>query len=551
MSPPPDISDAVAVVSGVGTCRPVEEKMNEDHEIAFLRALHGHVPPGYIEVRVIVDRKGGEVVTRAWYSTVDELSAALPRLRAIADKRHAGIFFGVLPRRERGAGRAEDMLPGIAVWADLDFKRLEGGEDEARARVATLPLRPTAIVLSGHGLHPYYMVREPEAPELLSCLSARLGHALSGDRVHDTPRILRMPGTMNWKDPENPILARLDSWEPSYLYNPSDLDEILPALPEPGDGTLAAGQELTTEPLVIGTGVPPRVAALIAKNSRVRSLFEGRGKPDVDEHGRAMDTTSSGYDMSFAMSLAKHGIRDATALATALWHRPDDAARSKGLEYVKRTVQIALARVPETEARSTQKKRGPVELDFTVERVRVYASDPPVYEFLIDGQSCVFASGEILSERRFGARFFEKLLRVPVTPGDHDQWRAIVNGWMARAETIEQPPEASSSEMVREEIQRLIDDAGLGERPADLDRGEVVEHDGVRVFKLAPLLRQLEQSFDVTSHSIACDLRMLGFVSRSVRIGEHVVRVWGRFGDGTADPVTESSSNAREKNHDE
>jgi hypothetical protein len=345
-----------------------------------------------------------------------------------------------------------------------------------------------------------------------------------------------MPGTLNFKDPAQPIEARLELWEPSRLYNPGDLDEMLPPAAVPAadpspDPVLSAGN------FIAGDSLPPRVAALIAKHARVRNLFIGEGKPETDEEGRVLDKTSSGYDLSFVMALARRGIRDFSEIANALWHRPDDAARSKGRDYIARTVRRALQLVPATEiVTGSRQKREPVEPDFTVEGVRLYTSDPPVVEMMIGGRILVLGTPDLMSPRQFKARFLEKLRRLPQVPCDAEEWAKLVNEWLASAEEIDQPPDSSPGEILRAAILQAIDGAAVGETPDDLDRGKVLEHETTMVFKSVPILRQLAQEFDdLTAPQFGRELRSLGFKPRRIRMGELILRVWGRF-EGAADP---------------
>src|SRR5262245_32873539 len=108
----------------------------------FLRSIFRSAP-GFIEVRLIEDKKGGEVIKRTWFATVDQLLADLPALRLLADERKAAVFFGVLWRGERGKGKAEDLIGGCVAWSDLDFKDFPGGEAEARKRLAEFPIKPS------------------------------------------------------------------------------------------------------------------------------------------------------------------------------------------------------------------------------------------------------------------------------------------------------------------------------------------------------------------------------------------------------------------------
>lgn len=507
-------------------------------EAEFLSALFEHVPPGHIEARLIEDKKGGKVIARTWYASAARLIEKLAAMARYAEGRKAGVFVGVLPRASATAGTSANVLPGLAVWADLDFDGYLSGEPEARERLSRLPFQPTLIVRTGHGLHVYFVLREPEAPDVLSRLSARLAYAVGGDHVHDPARILRVPGTMNMKDPAHPVRVEIESWEPSRRYNPSELMEALPEPPKETTPDPDTEEELPPDIVILET-LTERVKNLIDTNARVRNLFVGQGKPETDENGRVLDTTSSGYDLSFVMSLVRHGVRDFSELGNALWHRADDAARTKGLRYIARTVRRALELVPE---RKKAKKAEEFQPNFTVERVCAFDSNPPQIVLEIGGGKVILTVSELLSVGRFRTRFVEVLRWVPRLPRDPDTWEEIVNGWLAQAEVIPQPPEASPEELVKAEIQRLVDDVAIGESVADLDRGLVLLHEDVRLFKLSPLLRRVRQEFsDVTSPVLSRQLRELGYAPRTVRRDDGSARVWGRVG-GSGNPEANSSN---------
>lgn len=502
-------------------------------EAEFLEALFSSVPPGQIELRVIEDKKGGRILNRPWYPAAAKLIEKLPGLARYGEERKAGVFVGVLPRGDGMSGRSNNVIAGIVVWADLDFKSFAGGEEEARARLAALPLAPTAIVRSGHGLHVYFFLREPETPQALSALSQRLGLAVGGDAVHDAARVMRVPGTMNMKDSAHPVRVEIETWEPSRRFNPSELSEMLPELPAAAaTTTVTAPQSMT-----IASTLPPRVKQLIESDKKIGNLYHGRGKPGTDENGRPLDTTSSGYDISFLMALARKGVREFSELASALYHRADDAARAKGAEYIRRTVQHALERVPEKD-----KKKEPFQLDFEVEKVSTFASVPPQIVLRINGKDLTLSVPELLSRGRFRTKFVEMMRWVPSMPSEDGEWDEIVNGWFAQAETIEQPPEASTENLRRAEIERAIDGCAIGESADDLDRGLVLLRDGLRVFKSTPLLARVRQSFQDVSTWVLCrHLRELGYAPDSVRVDEVTVRVWGRRVPAPTEPVTANS----------
>lgn len=132
----------------------------------------------------------------------------------------ADVFFGVLPRNTEG----EPVGPVRYLWADLDDKL--GG----RGAVISAAL-PTAdiIVDSGNGLHAYWRLTEPmeftteTKPIFQRCLSAFQQKIMPGcDNTSDPARILRVPGTNNFKDPESPKEVRLIYVRDRYQHESLD-----------------------------------------------------------------------------------------------------------------------------------------------------------------------------------------------------------------------------------------------------------------------------------------------------------------------------------------
>jgi len=490
----------------------------------FLNALFEHLPPGHIEVRIIEDRKGGRLLGRRWYPNASALLEVLPRMIEYADNAKAGIFFGVLPRRADKTGKAEDTISGYAAWSDLDFRDFQGGESECIERLNGFPLQPTVRVRSGHGLHAYWFFKEPQEPSTLVGLSARLAVVLGGDNVADAARIMRLPGTTNHKDPEEPLPVVIEAMDLDRRYLALDLDEFLPELPE----------GLKPEPandIAINERISKRVEKLLDNHPRLRNLFEGKGKPVKDEQGNRLDTTSSGYDYSLVYALALKGVTDEAELATALWRRPDDAARSKGMKYIMRTVHKALDKAAEKKSRSSGKRKGGGEdepkIDFVVERVRIFDSNPRVYELTINGVPLSLSTSEFISPRRFCIRFMDALNRVPTLPTKTDAWRDQVNAWLAKAEIVEQPPEASASEKLRQEILIAIDNLSIGETADDLDREKALEHNEGLIFKTRTLEKILKESYAEIKTEVLCQhLRELGLVSKTIRVEDKTVRAW-------------------------
>ncbi len=91
----------------------------------------------------------------------------------------------------------------------------------------------------------------------------------------------------------------------------------------------------------------PWVNTLIRIDTRLNGLFHGTGKTSAAPNGRVLDRTSSGYDYSLILELARCGLRDRASLAATMRRRPDGHARTKGTAYVERTISQALKRAGE------------------------------------------------------------------------------------------------------------------------------------------------------------------------------------------------------------
>jgi len=297
-----------------------------------------------------------------------------------------------------------------------------------------------------------------------------------------------------------------------------------PALVVDDDEPIAAGAELT-----------PLVRSLLLASSRLGATFEGRGKTVIGEDGRPLDTSSSGYDFSLVMALANKGVTDPPELATALWHRQDGAARAKGERYVARTVRRALSLVAKSKlpGQGSSLPGNGCAPDFEVTRTVVFDSNPPVYHLHIDGKVLVLSADELISDYRFKKKFVETLRRIPKLPKgdkkkDEPGFDDYVNDWLAAAEVIHQPPEASRRGLLKDELRMIIDGLGEAENADDLERGKALRLDGRRAFKIRTLAKAARESLlgDVGTHELCDVLRDMGCTSKAAWLDGHTVRVW-------------------------
>ncbi len=140
-----------------------------------------------------------------------------------------GVYVGINPRRERGGKTTADVSLARCLFADFDDVGLDGARK--RWQAAGLP-EPTLTVNSGHGVHLYLRLEESIDNETWTGFQRDLAAVLESDpSVHDPPRLARLPGFVNHKEPVADCTI-IDA-APSRVYELAELHEHIPERPEP------------------------------------------------------------------------------------------------------------------------------------------------------------------------------------------------------------------------------------------------------------------------------------------------------------------------------
>ncbi|MEO8595518.1 MAG: phage/plasmid primase, P4 family [Candidatus Solibacter sp.] len=228
-------------------------------------------------------------------------------------KKTASVAIGIVSDIDaRGPGRnkpPETLCPTVAdaIGVAQEFSRL---------------FCPVSLTInSGHGGYPLLLFREPLElhteidRQRLNAIARRYHEALCGiSSGHgwtgavdfcDLAKVIRLPGTINAKDPNSPMPVRIVG-ENSARYNLSDLEEILPetaaklfSLPSKPVGTspVPATNTKAVETLRL---VPPdpEIINLLVEGDPIFAATWKHDRPDL------RDQSCSGYDMA----LAKFGV---------------------------------------------------------------------------------------------------------------------------------------------------------------------------------------------------------------------------------------------------
>ena len=170
---------------------------------------------------------------------------------------HKDIYAGIGVAAKEGGPynrlKKETAVGYLGVVADLDIfwpGHKEKGKDgkpyppdvaTVTAFLGTLPLKPTLLVSTGHGVQAIWLYSEMQPyhskgaslphrvalawGEYLNDCAAERGWT-AFDTVADVPRIVRVPGTINAKDAEHPVETRLLE-AMGWRYTPQDFLDAL------------------------------------------------------------------------------------------------------------------------------------------------------------------------------------------------------------------------------------------------------------------------------------------------------------------------------------
>lgn len=194
-----------------------------DHLRLLRGAMQGTAGQGVVELRAIpVDRT--KQIRRAWTRLPSEITKFVEEF----GRRDSGysVYFGACKRKEEGGAKKSDILCATTLWADIDTVNHGWDTDACLKAVYELKgaLKPSAIVLSGGGLHLWWFLSEPlTSIEQIEDANKALAEIVSGDAVHDVTRIMRLPGTFNPKRAKRAELVYC------YPFERRDVHELMDA----------------------------------------------------------------------------------------------------------------------------------------------------------------------------------------------------------------------------------------------------------------------------------------------------------------------------------
>jgi len=193
--------------------------------IAFLRHLFKPYSDGFIEIRPLskVKPHANRTTYRLPHCLKGEEGQALTQHIMSLAMRGYDVYVGVCPRvAPEGPGRklGKDAIEQVgAMWVDLDAK--VPGSSESLLNNCDI------VVSTGNGWHGYKVAPSParvSSTRDRTAIEAKVrsfaNSILTGtDNVSNVDRILRVPGTINYKDPDNPkpvVMLKGGGIKPTY-----------------------------------------------------------------------------------------------------------------------------------------------------------------------------------------------------------------------------------------------------------------------------------------------------------------------------------------------
>lgn len=325
----------------------------------FLEELFAGKPDElYLLIWTLADKRS------RWFRDLDAAASAVEALAA------QDVYVGVgLSAKDYGPSQrcpSEEIAGIVAAWADFDIlseahsKKSLPATIERALSVVPPAMPPTLVISTGNGAHAWWLLREPYLFDsdkdrrwaasvvlhwqtLLRYNAANRGWAL--DRLADLARVLRIPGTLNCKDPTHPKPVTVYQVT-DHRYNLSDLEEYLDELgieaPEAHEQNRRAWAErFKDKPIVVNLKAElpeDLIKRLVDADLRFRNTWF-RQRHDLK------DQSQSGYDLALADFGIDAGLSEQQIVDLIIQHRRmhRQKARTRA-DYYERTLAKAAQR---------------------------------------------------------------------------------------------------------------------------------------------------------------------------------------------------------------
>lgn len=206
-----------------------KEQLNLEDAQKFLEKLGGSTEEVHTFQSFDDDQSLEREQKRGWLTkmitgTFEQVKEELIEL----NRKGAGIFVTVNKTDDEGR-KAENIIALRALFADKD----EGD-------LPALKIEPSILVQSKRGLQPYFVLVQNESLEKFTPAQAALAaHLASDPKIKDLCRVMRLPGFLHLKEPNDPFLVRLVSVSDKKYSVEEVLEAYPPAVPAASNASAA------------------------------------------------------------------------------------------------------------------------------------------------------------------------------------------------------------------------------------------------------------------------------------------------------------------------
>lgn len=323
---------------------------------AFLgRLFGGKEPDDYILIWSLQTKKS------SWYRNIQQAGVQAQVLSKLGDV-YVGV--GISPHAYGESLRcpSEDVVGLVGLWADIDVQgpvhkkqHLPPTFEAAVDLCNEMPHAPSLVINSGHGIQAWWLFdtvwnlrsqgERERAKRLSRSWSAHLkglakSHGWEVDSVYDLARILRIPGTLNHKEPENLVEVRvLSDSKAQYTVDELERDTPVAATTERSNGNVLTAKEINGIVLNPEVEIDKYAFDLLSEfEPRFAKSFKREHRDDIPEN------SPSNHDLAIATYAAMAGWPNqkiADLLIVARRENGEDVAKAMRVDYMSHTIGMA------------------------------------------------------------------------------------------------------------------------------------------------------------------------------------------------------------------
>ena len=286
----------------------------------FINALYEKTNSGALGVSYI---KPGNAPVTKWF-TRDQLDDMAAFIRKCG--KQYNTYININPRQNAldtcHRGESTDVSEVVGLYMDFDIKgeahkeeRLPESEEELQAFIHRLPMKPSIIVVSGNGIHCYWLFKEPFQVKteddrdyiggLLSGYEQYVSeqayslHRWKFDHVADLARMLRAPNTTNFKTSDRLQCRIIEASD--TRYDPPDFEAYAKRLPSEKKATSAVSNDANSFSLM-GTGSARELIGKCRFLQHCRDDAVSLSEPDWYAAITNLAQTADGHDVIHEIS---------------------------------------------------------------------------------------------------------------------------------------------------------------------------------------------------------------------------------------------------------